>query len=406
MGMNSTRLSNSSDTKKRGPARLLFRVLLIVVGLFGVVAVPVVACWRALDTLEPIEGPGTSVDAPDVSIPDISNLEDVVLNAFVQIQGQEMLAPISDDPTPVPFTVAAGENAAQIAQRLQDEGLIRDANFFRALLRIRGIDTQLEVGEFLLRRNMSMDDIVVTLQNGRPPTVVLTIPEGWRIEQIAGLLRVHGLADPDEFVRLATEGVGFKFEFLEGRPADSLSLEGYLFPDTYEFDAEATAVDIINRMLITFGKRFTPEMREQVSALGLSIHEVVTLASIVEREAQLPEERGLISGVFYNRVQDGMYLNADPTIQYALGYQEDAGQWWKRPLYLKDLEYDSPYNTYTYPGLPPGPICNPGLASLEAATVPEDTEYYYFVANEIAGDGSHVFAITLEEHRANIEQYR
>lgn len=397
-------LSKRKMGPARSPVRHILRVLLVVIGLAGVVAVPLVS-WQVFAPRRPETGGQESARGP-VGLTDLSDVEDTLLQAYLRLQGGEAQAPVSDDPTPVTFIVSPGETAAHIAQRLEEEGLIRDANLFRVLLRIRGVDTRLEAGTFELRRNMSMDEIMTALQRGRPPTVTLTILEGWRAEQIAALLEAKGLADPDEFLQLVQTGDGFAYDFLSDRPAGVTSLEGYLFPDTYEFEWDATAADVIDRMLKTFGERFTPELRQQAAAQGLSIYEAVTLASIVEREAQIPEERPLIAGVFHNRLEAGMHLNADPTVQYALGYQSDTGQWWKRPLYVEDLQYDSPYNTYIYTGLPPGPICNPGLAALQAAVQPAETEYFYFVANDVAGDGSHVFAKTLEEHRANIEKYQ
>ncbi len=394
---------NPSSTPRRGPIRRVLRGLLVIVGLVGVVLVPVWV-WRTFGPAEQRSSGRGPTEA--VRLPGISDLENSLLGAYLRFEGEDAQAPMSDDPTPVTFTIFPGETAAQIAQRLESEGLIRDASLFRALLRVRGVDTQLEAGDYKLRRNMTMTEIMDTLQHGKPPTVVLTIPEGWRAEQIAELLAENGVANPDAFLRLVRTGAGFDYDFLADRPEGVTSLEGYLFPDTYEIATDATAADVIDRMLTTFGQRFTPEMREKARAQGLSIHEAVTLASIVEREAQVPEERALIAGVFHNRLQAGMHLNADPTVQYALGYQEDAGQWWKRPLYLEDLEVDSPYNTYTHVGLPPGPICNPGLAALQAVVEPAETDYFYFVANDVAGDGSHVFAKTLEEQNANIEKYR
>jgi UPF0755 protein len=392
-----------------------------VVGLVGVIAVPAVACWRTIGGHESKAGRAGATPG-SLSLSRGSGIEHTLLQAYLRLQGDDVLGPVSDDPTPVTFSVLAGQTAAQIAQRLEEAGLIRDANIFRVLLRVQGVDTQLEVGDYQLRRNMSMAEIMAVLQHGRVATVTVTIPEGWRAEQIAELLKAHGLADPDEFLRLVRGEAGFEpstgpstgsgrgsgqpYAFLSDQPASVTSLEGYLFPDTYELQADATAVDVLNRMLATFDERFTEEMRQQARQQGLSIHEAVTLASIVEREAQVPDERALISGVFHNRIKADMHLNADPTIQYALGYQADAGQWWKRPLYLEDLTYDSPYNTYIYTGLPPGPICNPGLAALKAAVEPQATTYYYFVANDVAGDGSHAFATTLEEHNANINKYR
>lgn len=403
---------NRSSKPARGPARCILRALLAIAGLIGVVAVPVFV-WQTFaprNIDQSVGGPASDA----VGLPSFSNtsarlspsFEKSLLEIYLRFQGEDTQAPVSDDPTPVTFSVSAGETAAQISQRLEDEGLIRDANVFRALLRVHGVDTRLEAGDYQLHRNMSMAEIMATLQHGRPPTVTLTIPEGWRAEQIAALLAEKGLADPLEFLSLVRTGAGFEYDFLSDRPEGITSLEGYLFPDTYAFPPDATAADVIDRMLTTFGERFTPEMRQQVKDQGLSIHDAVTLASIIEREARVPDERTIIASVFHNRLRSGMYLNADPTVQYALGYHEDAGQWWKRPLYLEDLEVDSAYNTYIHVGLPPGPICNPGLAALQAAVAPADTDYYYFVANDVAGDGSHVFAKTLEEHNANVEKYR
>lgn len=403
---------NKLPEPKRGPVRRMVRAILVVVGVMGVVVVPLLA-WQ-------IASPGGSETntrgsgSGSLDLPSFSSFENSLLQAYLRFQGVEVRAPVSDDPTPVTFTVSPGETAGQIAQRLESEGLIRDANVFRALLRVQGVDTQLEAGDHQLRRNMSMDEIMAVLQDGRPPAVTLTVPEGWRVEQIAGLVEEKGLADAAELVELArtradfapSAGSGRRYDFLSDRPEGVTSLEGYLFPDTYEFESDARAADVIDRMLATFGQRFTSEMREQAEAQGLSIHEAVTLASIVEREARLPEERAIIASVFHNRLKGGMHLNADPTVQYALGYQKDTGQWWKQPLHLADLEYDSPYNTYIHVGLPPAPICNPGLAALQAAVNPAETDYYYFVANDVAGDGSHIFAETLEEHKANVEQYR
>ena len=247
---------------------------------------------------------------------------------------------------------------------------------------------------------------MAALQHGRPPTVTVTIPEGRRAEEIAEILHQAGLVDPQEFLALVRSGEGFAFAFLEDRPPEaSPSLEGYLFPDTYQIPRDSDARAIITLLLSTFDARFTEEMRARAHEQGLTVHEVVTLASIVEREAVLPEERPLIASVFRNRLARGMKLDADPTVQYAMGYDEAQKTWW-RTLLVEDYQFDSPYNTYRRVGLPPGPICNPGLASIEAVLSPEDTDYLYFVANTVAGDGSHVFARTFEEHQRNIARYQ
>ena len=387
----------------RGPLRRLLRGVLLLIGLAVLVAVPVMA-FRIFRTqiITTVSGPSRAA----LRLVGGSNVQETLLDLYLRLQQVDLDAPAGDDPTPVTFTIHPGETAAQIAQRLEEEGLIRDADAFRALLRLRGVDTRLEAGNYELRRTMSMNEIMAALQHGRPPTVRLTVPEGWRAEEIANLLRVVGLADPDEFLQIVRSGGNFDYDFLRDRPAGVTSLEGFLFPDTYEFPTDATARDVVQRMLETFGRRFTPELRAQARKQGLSVYQAVTLASIVEREAVIPDERPLIASVFLNRLRKGMYLNADPTVQYALGYQKQGHTWWKRPLLLEDLDVDSPYNTYRHPGLPPGPICNPGLDSLKAVANPAHTDYYYFVANDVAGDGSHVFAKTLEEHQANIKKYR
>lgn len=398
------------------PVRRVLRLLLALLGLIGVFVIPV-WIWSNFSPLPETKPEGGGQEG-SLSPPRLSAVEDALISFYLRWQGADAQAPVSDDPAPVSFSIAGGETAAQVAERLEEAGLIRSAEVFRALLRVQGADTLLEAGEYTLRRDMSMSDIVATLQHGRPTTVTVTIPEGWRMEQIAEQLEAQGLVDADDFLALvdpdqtpdgtpaAVPDWEVTYDFLAARPDDVDSLEGYLFPDTYEFSFDVTGSDVVDRMLTTFDTRYSADMREQAAQQGLSVHDVVTLASIVEREARVAEERRLISGVFHNRIEAGMHLNADPTVQYALGYQTETGQWWKRPLFTDDLGYDSPYNTYINVGLPPGPICNPGLAALEAAASPADTDFYYFVANDVTGDGSHVFAETLQEHSANIDQYR
>ncbi len=287
---------------------------------------------------------------------------------------------------------------------MQREGLITDAQLFRWLVRYRGVDAQLEAGEYQLSPDMTLDEIVDTLQYGRLRDVTVTIPEGKRAEEVAELLEAQGLVEGEVFLALVQSG-GFPYDFLFGRPDDApSSLEGFLFPETYRFPVDYDAEQILDLMLATFGERFSPEMRQLAAEKGMTIYEVVTLASIVEREAVIPEERPIIASVYLNRLEQGMYLQSDPTVQYALGYQEDAGQWWKIPMSLEeDVQIDSPYNTYLYPGLPSGPICNPGLASLQAVLEPADTAYLFFFSRF---DGSHAFAETYEEHLRNQEQYQ
>jgi len=328
-------------------------------------------------------------------------LDDLLLRAYLAFHQEEISQPASDDPTPVVFIVEPGETAGDIALRLEQLGLINDAELFRLLARYHKADSRLEAGRYELRANMTMGEIIEALQHGRLEEIEVTIPEGWRAEQIAEMLEEVGV-DGEEFLALVREG-SFDYEFLRDRPPGA-TLEGFLFPDTYYLPVQPIALDIIERMLANFDQRFTAEMRQMAAEQEMTIYQVVTLASIVEREAVVAEERPIIAGVFLNRLAKGMTLDADPTVQYALGYQEDTGQWWKRPLALEEIErVGSPYNTYLHRGLPPGPICNPGLASIQAVLEPAETDYLYFVAK---GDGSHVFARTLEEHNRNRAKYQ
>lgn len=333
-----------------------------------------------------------------------STLERSLIGIYLDIRRNDIETPASDDSTAVVFTINPGETAATIGPRLQREGLIKDAQLFLWLVRYRGVDAQLEAGEYELRPSMTMGEIVEAVQHGRLREVSVTIPEGKRAEEVAALLEERGLVDSEAFMALVSSGA-FVHDFLSDRPDEApSSLEGFLFPETYRIPVDYDATQLLDLMLTTFGERFTPERRQLAAQKGMTIYEVVTLASIVEREAVIPEERPIIAGVYLNRLEQGMYLQSDPTVQYALGYQEDTGQWWKIPMSLEeDVPFDSLYNTYLYPGLPQGPICSPGLASLQAVLEPAETTYLFFFSKF---DGSHAFAETYEEHLRNQELYQ
>ena len=309
-----------------------------------------------------------------------------------------------DDAAVVPFLIHEGQSTEEIAQALERAGLLDNPLLFRVTARLRGVDGKLQAGEYQLRRDMSIEELLVVLQRATVKELKVVFIEGWRMEEFAAALRPLQLMDESGFLALAQRGTA-PHSWLRSRP-DGTSLEGYLFPATYRLTPETTPQDLLDMLLRKFGEVLTPAMREEIRRQGRTIHEVVTLASIVEREAVLADERRRIAGVYMNRLRDGIGLYADPTVQYALGYQANTDSWWKRPLLFQDLKVDSPYNTYRYAGLPPGPICNPGLASLRAAIDPEAHDYYYFVANDVAGDGSHVFARTLSEHVQNQQRYQ
>ncbi len=338
----------------------------------------------------------------------LDTVEDYVIELYLRFREPVLLRPAGEAKTRIRFTIAPGETATQIADRLEREGLITDANLFRLYLRHEGIAARLEAGNFELSPSMTMPEIAQALQQARIQEITVTIPEGLRAEEVAALLEQAGVTERDLFLALVRGGnlasLGLDdYDFLSAWPA-GVALEGFLFPDTYRFPLNAQPADVLRIFLDNFDQRVTPELRQEAAARGMSLHDVLTLASIVEREAVRADERPLIADVYLNRLEKGMFLNADPTVQYAMGFQSDTGQWWKTPVTLEEYSsVISPYNTYLNPGLPPGPICSPGLSAIEAVVRPAETEYLYFVAT---GDGSHVFARTLEEHQANVARFQ
>ncbi len=371
----------------------------IVLFLFGVVMILGIAAGSAWFVLREMRSaarqPGSQLD--------LTSLEKTLLGIYLNLRQGEIETPPSTDDTPIPFSIQAGENGVTIASRLEHLGIIRDAELFRLLLRYWGVDAQIEAGDYSLRRNMPMSEVANQLQHGRLRARKVTIREGLRAEEIAHLLASEGLVDQEEFIRLVRDDA-FHYDFLRDRPANApKTLEGFLFPDTYQFPVNITATAVIDTMLQNFDQRVTIEMRKQALDQGLNLFQVLTLASIIEREAGVAEERPIIASVYLNRLRRGMYLEADPTVQYAKGYDQQTGRWWPH-LSLDELRaVDSPFNTFIHPGLPPGPICSPGLASIQAVLNPGDTKYLFFHAK---GDGSHAFAETYEQHLENQKKYR
>jgi UPF0755 protein len=312
--------------------------------------------------------------------------------------------PVDPNGQPVLFTVEPGQSASEIGAALERRGLIRSALAFRVVLERRGLAHRLAAGDYELSPAMTTTQIAEILASGAVrASPRLTVPEGWRAEQIADRLDALGQVRGADFLRLVRSPGALKGAVV---PAEAPTLEGYLFPETYTLDSRTDAAELVRRMLEQFNLAFGPELRRQVRSQGLTVHEAVTLASIVEREAQVPAERPLIAAVFLNRLRLGMPLQADPTVQYALANLDLAralsfGYW--KPLAPEDLAVASPFNTYLVPGLPPGPICNPGLASLQAVAAPAEVGYRYFVARN---DGTHLFADTLEEHERNVAASR
>ena len=339
-------------------------------------------------------GGGVSLSLCGLSSPD-----DLLIRFYLDARAAELDQMAGSDDTPVAFVVEPGETAVEIADRLKQAGLVSDAELFRRYVQYHGLDAGIEAGDFVLRQTMTIPEIAQALQKGQRPEQVVTIQEGLRLEQVAALVAEQTGIPEDEFLALATDGwrnAGLPFDLLADLPP-SATLEGFLFPDTYRLPEDVTALDLLGRMLDTFDRRVAPEMRAAAANRGLDVYELVTLASIVEREAVIDEERPLIAGVYHNRLESGWFLGACPSVQYVLGTPDD---WWPR-FTLEATEVESSYNTYRNLGLPPGPICSAGLASLEAAAYPADTDFFFFLADCTKDDGSHLFAVTEEEHLAN-----
>ncbi len=304
---------------------------------------------------------------------------------------------------PIDVTIEPGQSPAEIGQLLEELGVIESDVQFRALVALLGYDRVLQAGDYEFRSGMPALEAVYLMRRGSIATREVTIVEGWRLEQIADALAEHGIPR-EEFLAAAHAGE-YDFDFLADL-GPGQSLEGFLFPDTYTFRrSDTSARDFIEGMLQRFDDKIPSALREEATLGGLTFHEILTIASLVEREAQIDEERPIIAQVFLARLSLGMPMEADPTVQYAIAADPDSVAeygYWKRELTQEDLEVDSPYNTYGVPALPPGPIASPGLASIIAVIRPADTEYLFFVAKL---DGSHAFAETFEGHLENVNRY-
>jgi len=312
------------------------------------------------------------------------------------------MGPTHEPHSVVVVHIAEGDSAAEAGETLEAAGVIESARLFRTLASLMGVGNRLSPGDYEFERGVTAVTAIQRIRLGITASNVVTIREGLRSEEIAELLEESQVVSAAEF--LAALEDQYDEPFLT--QLDHGSLEGVLFPARYGFARDTTGHEAIGQMLAAFGQRFEDEIQPRLSSApdGLSLSEIVTLASIVEREARVPEERPIIASVFLNRLNSGIPLQADPTVQYAVGNDPASVAeygFWKSELSLADLAIDSPYNTYANVGLPPGPIANPGLDSITAVLEPAETNYLFFVARP---DGSHAFAETLEEHTLNVCQ--
>ena len=308
---------------------------------------------------------------------------------YLQIYFQTPLAPDAEEQI---VTIAAGSSLRQIADGLADHGLIRHRTMFIAYVKWWQPGPHLQAGEYALRASMSPKQIVEILRQGKVQHYSLTIPEGLTVREIAALIAEQKFGDAATIHTLISDPA-----FIASLNLEAPSLEGYLFPDTYYLPRSVSETALLTLMVNTLRKHYTDEIAASAEQLGLTQHEVLTLASLIEKEAKVDDERPLISAVYHNRLRKGMRLQCDPTVIYALGEHFDGN------IRKQDLNLDSPYNTYRYAGLPPGPIANAGRRSLEAAVNPAPSDYLYFVATGSAGQ--HKFSRTLHEHNQAVQQY-
>jgi UPF0755 protein len=291
-------------------------------------------------------------------------------------------------------TIRQGASSSEIGRQLAAAQVIRDPRLFRTALWWTGRGRSLKAGEYRFDHALTPLDIVGVLVRGDVYTLRLTFPEGLSIEEMAKLYESHGFGKGSDFVA-AARNVN-RIRALDAKASD---LEGYLFPETYSLPRQVSAARLVDLMVDRFLTVYDDKLRARASAEGLTTRQAVTLASLVEKETGKPEERPMVAAVYRNRMKIGMPMQADPTVVYALSkaHRYDGN------IRREDLSLESPYNTYKYPGLPPGPIASPGKASLQSALMPADVPYLYFVSRN---DGSHVFAQTLDEHNANVRKFQ
>jgi len=300
--------------------------------------------------------------------------------------------PFSEDFDSVSVEITPGMTLNKISTLLKDRKLIGNSLSFRLLAYLQKKQGQIQVGEYELSPSMTPKDILRVVTSGKTILHAVTIPEGYRITEIAALLEERELANAEEFIRQTRDK-----ELIQSAGIPATSLEGYLFPETYHFSKHTSERKIIQSMLDAYHdiiKKYDVLKRAQF--VNLSIHEIITLASLIEKETGVDEERKLISSVFHNRLRKNMLLQTDPTVIYAMTKFDGN-------IRKKDLDIDSPYNTYKYRGLPPGPIASSGLKSIIAALEPGDSDYLYFVSRK---NGSHQFSSNLMDHNRAVRKYQ
>ena len=287
----------------------------------------------------------------------------------------------SNNTESIDFTISSGQSVQTIAENLKIRGLVKDTNAFLLYVKVSGLGTQIQAGNYKLNKAMSVSEVANQLTHG-VNDIWIKVIEGWRVEEIAEYLETNFAVSAQEFILEADEG--------------------YMFPDTYSIPVGSGPLDIANIMRGNFDKKVGENIINEINNQGLSLHEGITLASILEREVKHENDRPIVAGIYLKRLRNEWPLQADATVQYALGYSNEESSWWKKGLTIDDLAIDSFYNTYIVTGLPPGPISNPGLGTIKAVANPKDSPYWYYISDS---GGTLHYAETIEEHEANILKY-
>jgi len=304
------------------------------------------------------------------------------------------LAPEPGSNKLVSFTVEKGEGAKEISVKLKSEGLLKHSSIFRIYVLLIGKSKKLQAGQYELSPSMSLSDIVKKFSKGKIIKEKITIIEGWNLKDIARYFQEKNISSQEEFLELTKNDFSQGISVLSDKPKD-LDLEGYLFPDTYEIIPGTSAKNIIKKILNNLDQKITPDLREEISRQKKSIFEIITMASLIEKEVSSFEDKKIVSGIFWKRIKTNTPLQSCASINYITG-KNDRGALWQ------DIEIDSPYNTYKYRGLPLGPISNPGLESILASIYPEESDYWYYLSTP---SGKTIFSKTFKEHSAAQDKY-
>jgi UPF0755 protein len=294
------------------------------------------------------------------------------------------------------FIIEEGQGVEAIAEELKAEGFLENPFYFKVYVALKNLRAKFKVGEYQLDTSMSIKELVKELTKDEPirQEVKVTVLEGWNNQEIAEYLESLELFTQDEFLDYIQDNQEFDYEFLQARPKNA-SLEGYLYPDTYLVYEDAEPMDLVAKMLKNFDNKLTDQMRQDIEDQGKDLFDILTLASIVEKEMFGFENRQIVADIFWQRIEDNYPLQSDATVNYI------TKKGTTRPS-IKDTEIDNPYNTYRYKGLPPGPICNPSIEAIKAVIYPQDTDYYFFLTTP---DNEIIFSKTHEEHILNRQKY-